>query len=30
LVKFYRGAMKQPVGKAGLGLSLERNHILGS
>jgi hypothetical protein len=30
LRKFYREGMKQPVGKGGLGLSLERNNILGS
>jgi hypothetical protein len=30
LVKFYREGMKQPVGMVGLGLSLERNNILGS
>jgi hypothetical protein len=30
LGKFYRGAMNQPVGMGGLGLSLERNHVFGS
>jgi hypothetical protein len=30
LGKFYREGLKQPVGKGGLALSLERNNILGS